>query len=251
MYQTNNEEDPFCLMRMSLRMEQELEPWQRIVDLVADERLLKRLAKPNVDCQYIYDEIFVYLADHWVVHAELNLDRTLIVSQVRLEALLKESGIEISAINSDMIANLNGYPVIIKAEEHGITRFTTLGDQTMEPCVTLKKESVVLLLRFIGYAIPVIADMVEGVLFEDQKEKMAASIYGQALYVKIKELGEDFSMEADARFVTVHIRLKAGRKLRFCVRAEKSPEMAEKIEDLIAAANLLDKEYWDTGMRIV
>ena len=80
---------------------------------------------------------------------------------------------------------------------------------------------------------------------------MAASIYGQALYVKIKELGEDFSMEADARFVTVHIRLKAGRKLRFCVRAEKSPEMAEKIEDLIAAANLLDKEYWDTGMRIV
>lgn len=235
---------------MSLRMEQEQEPWQRIVDLVADEHLLKRLAKPNVDCQNIYDEIFVYLADHWVVHAELNLDRALIVSQARLDALLKDSGIEISAINGDMIADLNGYPVIIKTEEHGITRFTTLGGLTMESCVTLNEESVVLLLRFIGYAIPVISDMVEGVLFEDQKEKMAASIYGQALYAKLKELGEDFSMEADARFVTVHIRLKAGRKLRFCVRAEKIPEMAEKIEDLITAANLLDKEYWNTGMRI-
>ena len=79
---------------------------------------------------------------------------------------------------------------------------------------------------------------------------MAASIYGQALYAKLKELGEDFSMEADARFVTVHIRLKTGRELRFCARKEKIPDMAEKIEGLIDAANLLDEEYWETGMRI-
>ena len=240
-------------MRISLRMVQEREPWQQIVDLVADEHLLKRLARAKslVSDQYMYDGIFVYLADHWVVHAELNLDRTVTASQERLTALLKDAGFEVEAIDGSLIVDLDGYPVRINVEERGNTRFTTLGDHGMETCVRLKEESVVMLLRFIGYALPVIAGMAESVLIEEEKEKMASTIYGQALHAKLTELGETFKMVADPKFVSVQVQLILKHKLQFCVHTEDIPEMVEKIEGLIAAANLLSIEYWKSGMRII
>lgn len=240
-------------MRMSLRMEQEREPWQQIVDLVIDEHLLKRLARAKslVSNQYMYDNIFIYLADHWVVHAELNLDRTTAASQDRLTALLKDAGFEVDAICDSLVVDLDGYPVRINVEERGNTRFTTLGDHGMETCVRLKEESVVMLLRFIGYALPIIAGMAESLVLEEEKEKIATTIYGQALHAKLTELGETFKMVADPKFVSVQVQLKRNHKLRFCVRTEDIPEMVEKIEGLIAAANLLSIEYWESGMRII
>lgn len=77
------------------------------------------------------------------------------------------------------------------------------------------------------------------------------NIYGQVLRTRLDELGEQYTMIADEHFITVHVRLKQDRRLRFCVRAEKAQEMADKIEGIIAAANLLNGEFWSTGMRII
>lgn len=81
--------------------------------------------------------------------------------------------------------------------------------------------------------------------------KIISTIYGQVLRIKLDELGAQYSMEADEKFITVNVRLKPDHQLRFCVRSEQAREMADKVEGLIAAANLLNGEYWTTGMRIV
>lgn len=242
-------------MNMSLRMEQQTPPeWQSIIDLVADERTLRRMAeyRMNVSREFMRDELFFYLADHWVVRAELNLDYVKSVDEGRLLSLLREADFDVTE-NSDgsLAVDLDGYPLCMELQGRGQTRISTLGPRGNAVCVSFKEESIVLLLRFISEAMYVMEDRAEDVVLEKKQETMASTIYWQVLRARLDELGEQYSMIADERFITVHVRLKPDRRLRFCVRAEKAQEMADKIEGLIAAANLLNAEFWGTGMRII
>ena len=242
-------------MNMSLRMEQLTPPeWQSIIDLVADERTLRKMAeyRMSVSKEFMRDELFFYLADHWVVRAELNLDYVKSVDRGRLLSLLREADFDVTENGDGSLAvDLDGYPLRLELQGRGQTRISTLGPRENAVCVTYKEESVVLLLRFLAEAMYVMEDRAEDVVLEKKQETMASTIYGQVLRSKLDELGEQYSMIADEWFITVHIRLKPDRRLRFCVRAEKAQEMADKIEGLIAAANLLNAEFWGTGMRIV
>ena len=93
-------------------------------------------------------------------------------------------------------------------------------------------------------------DRMAGQSLDEERQEMISQIYGLSLRIKLDQLGETYTMEADDKFITVNINLKPDRCLHFCVRSEKAPEMADKIEGLIAAANTLNQEFWDTGMRI-
>ena len=242
-------------MNMSLRMEQLTPPeWQSIIDLVADERTLRKMAeyRMSVSKEFMRDELFFYLADHWVVRAELNLDYVKSVDRGRLLSLLREADFDVTENGDGSLAvDLDCYPLRLELQGRGQTRISTLGPRENAVCVTYKEESVVLLLRFLAEAMYVMEDRAEDVVLEKKQETMASTIYGQVLRSKLDELGEQYSMIADEWFITMHIRLKPDRRLRFCVRAEKAQEMADKIEGLIAAANLLNAEFWGTGMRIV
>ncbi len=242
-------------MNMSLRMEQWTPPeWQSIIDLVADTRTLERMAgyRMRLSREHMRDELFLYLADHWVVRAELNLKRATAVDRDRLTSLLREADFDVTENGYGSIAvDLDGYPLRLELQELGQTRISTLGPRKNAVCVSLQEESVVLLLRFLAEAMYVMEDMAEDVVLEKEQETMVTNIYGQVLRTRLDELGEQYTMIADERFITVHVRLKPDRRLRFCVRAEKAQEMAEKIEGIIAAANLLNGEFWSTGMRII
>ena len=242
-------------MDMSLRMEQRTPAeWQSIIDLVADERTLQKMAgyRMRMGVPYMRNELFFYLADHWVVKAELNLAYASSVDGARLADLLREAGIEVKDNGrKSLTVNLDGYPLRLELPGLGRTRISTIGPRENAVCVSIKEESVVLLLRFLAEAMFVIEDLAENIVLEKEQEKMATTIYGQVLRVKLDDLGEQYTMIADEKFITVHIRLKPDRRLRFCVRAEKAQEMADKIESLIAAANLLNREFWGTGMRII
>ena len=236
-------------------MEQRTPPeWQSIIDLVADERTLRRMAeyRMEVSREFMRDELFFYLADHWVVRAELNLDYGKSVDKGRLTSLLREADFEVKE-NADgsLTVDLDGYPLRVELQGRGLTRISTLGPKKNAVCVSFKEESVVLLLRFLSEAMAVLEDRAEDIVLEKKQETMATTIYGQVLRAKLDELGEQYTMIADEWFITVHIKLKPDRRLRFCVRAEQAQEMADKIEDLIAAANLLNAEFWKTGMRII
>ena len=241
-------------MNMSLRMEQWTPPeWQSVIDLVADRSILQKMAgyRKRISAQYMREELFVYLADHWVVRSELNLDYVNSVDKERLLSLLREAGFDVTE-NADgsLSVDLNELSIRLKVEEKGRTRISTQWSLPNDVCITLKEESIVLLLQFLEEAMFVLEDRVEDIVLEEEREAMITTIYGQALRVKLDELGESYTMEADEQFITVQVRLKPDRRLRFCVRAEKAQEMAEKIEGLIAAANTLNREYWDTGIRI-
>ena len=228
--------------------------WQYIIDLVADERTLKRMAifRERMGMQYMRDELFFYLADHWVVRAELDLRRATYVSDARLKALLREADFEVKE-NADgsLDVDLDGYSLHLETEGKGRTRISTTGARALGVAVNLTEESVVLLLRFLGEALFIIEDMAEDIILEKEQETMATTIYGQVLRTRLNELGEQYTMTADEKFITVHVRLKPNRCLRFSVRSEQAQEMADKIEGLIAAANLLNAEFWNTGMRII
>ena len=84
-------------MNMSLRMEQWTPPeWQSVIDLVSDERILQKMAgyRKRISARYMREELFSYLADHWVVKAELNLESAASVDKARLKELLDEEGID-------------------------------------------------------------------------------------------------------------------------------------------------------------
>lgn len=242
-------------MNMSLRMEQRTPPeWQSIIDLVADEHTLRRMAeyRMRVGRKFMLDELFFYLADHWVVRAELNLDYARSVDKGRLTSLLREADFDVTKNDDGSLAvDMDGYPLRVELQGRGQTRISSLGPSGNAVCVALREESVVLLLRFLSEAMYVMEDMAEDVVLEKEQDAMATTIYGQVLRARLDELGEQYTMITDERFITVHVRLKPDRRLRFCVRAEKAQEMADKIEGLIAAANLLNSEFWGTGMRIV
>lgn len=242
-------------MNMSLRMEQRTPPeWQSIIDLVADEHTLRKMAgyRMHVSTEYMRDELFFYLADHWVVKAELNLDYTNSVDKGRLMTLLREADFDVSEKSDGrFVVDLDGYPVRMELQRRGQIRLDTPGPSGNAVCVSLKEESVVLLLQFLSEAMYVMEDRAEDVVLEKEQETMASNIYGQVLRTRLDELGEQYSMIADERFITVHVLLKPDHLLRFCVRAEKAQEMADKIEGLISAANLLNAEFWNTGMRII
>lgn len=241
-------------MNMSLRMEQWTPPeWQSVIDLVSDERILQKMAgyRKRISARYMREELFSYLADHWVVKAELNLESAASVDKARLKELLDEEGIDFKEeADGSLSVELNELPIRLKVEEQGRTRISTQGPLHNAVCLTLKEESIVLLLQFLEEAMFVLEDRVEDIVLEEEREAMITCIYGQALRVKLDELGESYTMEADEKFITVQVKLKPDRRLRFCIRAEKAQEMAEKIESLIAAANTLNREYWDTGIRI-
>lgn len=241
-------------MNMSLRMEQWTPPeWQSVIDLVSDERILQKMAgyRKRISARYMREELFSYLADHWVVKAELNLESAASVDKARLKELLDEEGIDFKEeADGSLSVELNELPIRLKVEEQGRTRISTQGPLHNAVYLTLKEESIVLLLQFLEEAMFVLEDRVEDIVLEEEREAMITCIYGQALRVKLDELGESYTMEADEKFITVQVKLKPDRRLRFCIRAEKAQEMAEKIESLIAAANTLNREYWDTGIRI-
>ena len=241
-------------MNMSLRMEQWMPPeWQSVIDLVSDERTLQKMAgyRKRISARYMREELFFYLADHWVVKAELNLESAASIDKARLKELLDEEGIDFKEeADGSLSVELNELPIRIKVEEQGRTRISTQGPLHNAVCLSLKEESIVLLLQFLEEAMFVLEDRVEDIVLEEEREAMITCIYGQALRIKLDELGESYTMEADEKFITVQVNLKPDRRLRLCVRAEKAQEMAEKIEDLIAAANTLNREYWETGIRI-
>ena len=241
-------------MNMSLRMEQWTPPeWQSVIDLVADRSILKKMAgyRKRISAQYMREELFVYLADNWVVQAELNLELAKSVDRARLTVLLDAEGIDFKeGADGSLSVGLNELPIRLKVEEKGQTRISTQGPLHNAVCLSLKEESIVLLLQFLEEAMFVLEARVEDIVLEEEREEMITCIYGQALRVKLDELGESYTMEADEKFITIQVNLKPDRRLRFCVRAEKAQEMAEKIEGLIAAANTLNREYWDTGIRI-
>lgn len=241
-------------MNMSLRMEQWTPPeWQSVIDLVSDERILQKMAgyRKRISARYMREELFSYLADHWAVKSRLNLESAVSVDKSRLTALLDEEGIDFKEeADGSLSVELNELPIRLKVEEQGRTRISTQGPLHNAVCLTLKEESIVLLLQFLEEAMFVLEDRVEDIVLEEEREAMITCIYGQALRVKLDELGESYTMEADEKFITVQVKLKPDRRLRFCIRAEKAQEMAEKIESLIAAANTLNREYWDTGIRI-
>jgi len=241
-------------MNMSLRMEQWTPPeWQSVIDLVSDERILQKMAgyRKRISARYMREELFFYLADHWVVKAELNLESAASVDKARLTELLDEEGIDFKEeADGSLSVELNELPIRLKMEEQGRTRISTQGPLHNTVCLSLKEESIVLLLQFLEEAMFVLEDRVEDIVLEEEREAMITCIYGQALRVKLDELGESYTLEADEKFITVQVKLKPDRRLRLCVRAEKAQEMAEKIEGLIAAANTLNREYWETGIRI-
>lgn len=242
-------------MNMSLRMEQRTPPqWQSIIDLVADKHTMRRMAEYRMHSgiTYMRDELFLYLADHWVVRSELNLDYANSVDRGRLETLLQEADFDVNRHGDRCLTvDLDGYSIRLKMEEKGHTRICPNTPLLQGVCVNLREESIVVLLRFIGEAMPVMEDMAEDIVLEKQQETAVSTIYGQVLRIKLDELGAQYSMEADEKFITVNVRLKPDHQLRFCVRSEQAREMADKVEGLIAAANLLNGEYWTTGMRIV
>ena len=241
-------------MNMSLRMEQWTPPeWQSIIELVADPRTVRKLAEYRLrwNVRALRDRIFLLLADHWVVDAELSLDRAVQVDRQRLAALLEEADMDVTLKDDTMTVDLDGYNVLLATEARGVTRFTTPGRLPQSVCVTLKEESVVRLLQFIEVALPAIEEKAEEIVLEEKREEMVTNIFEKVLRAKLDELGEQYTLQADERFITVHVRLKPNRALRFCVRSEKVPEMTGKLEGLIAAANALNREFWDTGMRII
>ena len=242
-------------MNMSLRMEQWApSQWQSIIDLVADNRTLKRMAgyRERMGIQYMRDELFYYLADHWVVRAELNLRRATSVSEKRLTSLLRAAEIDVyENTDGSLTVDLDGYSLRLETEVLGRTRISTTGPRTMSVTVNISEESVVLLLRFLGEALFVMENMTEDILMEKEQETMVSNIYSQILRAKLDELGEQYTIVTDEKFITVYIRLKPNRCLRFSVRSEQVQEFANKIEGLIAAANMLNREFWNTGMQII
>ena len=228
--------------------------WQYIIDLVADTRTLKLMAgyRERMGIQYMRDELFFYLADHWVVRGELNLNYAKSVEKGRMTSLLRKADFDVSE-NADgsLAVDMDGYPLRVELQGRGQTRIGTMGPRGNAVCVSYSEESVVLLLRFLAEAMYVMEDRAEDIILEKEQETMASTIYGQVLRTRLNELGEQYTMTADEKFITVHVRLKPNRCLRFSVRSEQAQEMADKIEALIAAANLLNAEFWKTGMRII
>lgn len=241
-------------MNMSLRMEQWTPPeWQSVINLVADRSILQEMAgyRKRISVQHMREELFLYLAYHWAVKSRLNLENAASVDKSRLTALLDEEGIDFKEeADGSLSVDLNELPIRLKVEVQGRTRISTQGPLHYTVSVSLKEESVVLLLQFLEEALFVMEGKVEDIILEEEREAMITQIYGQALRIKLDELGESYTMEADEKFITVQVNLKPDRRLRFSVRSEKATEMADKIEGLIAAANTLNREYWDTGIRI-
>ena len=226
---------------------------RQILDLAVSKSALRHYA-------YCPDEqlpatIFIDLAGHWVVHSELGLDYAVKVKVSDLPDAFRRYGMYCMPQNNcDSVYVYAWYVnLLIRVLSDGSTQIRVLDGSHPDsvPSLSLTPESLAQLVHFIDKSIPVVMERVEEMRQVIKSERMAEDILVRGLSIALDQLGVSHILTYKDGNVEACIGLEAqDLELRFTVPLEDVPEMAAKIGDLIAAANIIGNEYWSTGMSI-
>ena len=226
---------------------------RQILDLAVSKSNLRHYAYcPD---EALPETIFIDLAGHWVVHAELGLDYSVKVKEEDLPEAFQRYGMYCTDDRGDNTFLVYAWKVRprIRVLSDGRTQMILDSfNQNLEaPTLSLTPDSLARLVHFIDKAIPQVVETVEKERLNIERHRKVEEIAVRGLSLVLDEMGVTSILSYAHGDVEACIGLQAeDLELRFTVPLEDVQEMAGKMRDIVAAANVLGNEYWTSGMSI-
>lgn len=213
------------------------EKQQYILGLVMDETVLRRIAWHKwTSRETIPDEIFLYLAESWVVHSELGLDHDLSMSNEALERALREGEIPLEKGDDAYSVSLKHICFRVHVESGGATVFTVPFGSIS---ISLSAVSIVRLLQFVDEVLPDAKHMVMNRALRIEREELATTFASKMLRTKLDDLGVLYYVLECCDHLKVEILLPPSGKLRFSFKADAVDKLVENLDKTVSAAQTL------------